>query len=585
MKNKLGILIFALPFCYYLILGLFQIEKPGFYFDEAYQLLPAVNLAQEETHYYYDCALYLKKGEGFPPLKLSQRFSSPPDKSAEISGERIFPLMLREHLGVLKTYLFIAIFKIIGINTFVVRATTLALGFAVLILVYLWTSQLFNRSVGLISLLLLSSDPNFIFHTRMDFGPTVLMLIFKMAALCLLLYWWRKNNTSAFIFAFFCLGLGIWDKANFTWFVAALGVTGLLLAGRDLRRKLRFGTVLSGLTAFFLGSSPLLLFTIVNARGTFTRVMGQDPRTQRSVFDLADNIRISFDVLLQTLNGFWLEKRVFLGYFPVRLFFPYLLFFSLIIVIVMTVRRKRIKNVNIRAVHFVGGLIIGTLLFAMFTPQMWGGHHILMIYPFPHIFCGAALGALLSLRWFKRKKRRILAIAAYGFLLLALYTNLKAAIVLHRAFATNRLEWWAWSSTINEVADYLTENPEKTTVCLDWGFYRNLSVLTAGKVKMEEKWQELNSGHGAEILKDYFADKNYLYLVHPDDMNLFQLSYHNFQEALHEFGYKVRLVKSFQDFRKRDIFLLYRVVPNSLITESNKQPSPSFFPGRSDPNQ
>ena len=68
MKNKYAILLLLIPSLYYLLAALFQINRPGFYYDEAFQLLPAINFTEDNANYYYDCALFLKKGTDSSPL-------------------------------------------------------------------------------------------------------------------------------------------------------------------------------------------------------------------------------------------------------------------------------------------------------------------------------------------------------------------------------------------------------------------------------------------------------------------------------------------------------------------------------------
>lgn len=565
MKSKLGAIILVVPFAYYLVVGLFQIEKPGLYYDEAFHLLPAVDLIQQGTQFHYNSSLSVILRDGRPPLISRHHISPCSDRQADPVEEKTFPLMLINYLGALKTYLFAIVFWLLGVDVAAVRITTVALGFLVLILVYLWTSRLFGRRAALLSLVLLASDPNYVFHTRMDFGPVVLMLIFKMASLHLLLNWWRKDSSISLITAFFCLGLGLWDKANFLWFIAALLLAGVFIGGRSLWRRLKFRTAILGGAAFAIGAGPLILLNVLNRGGTFLKVLGRDSRTHRSLFDLTDNIGTSLRVLFQTLSGFWLERQVFLDHFPVNLIFPYLFLFSLVAFICMCRQSEYIKAVNHRPVYFVLILLSGTLLFTLLTPQTWGGHHILMIYPFPHIISGAVLGACWSFRLFKSLAGKILLAASGALLIVTLYTNLKATFILHRAFATNRLGWRAWSNTLTDLADYLSEHPETKTVCLDWGFYRNLVVSTGGKVRMEEIYQDLTDQKSTDVFRDYFPDENYRYLLHPANMNLFPDGYRLFQKALGELAYQAHLEISFSDWRGREIMRLYRVAPLSPV--------------------
>ncbi|HDL64686.1 MAG TPA: hypothetical protein ENH12_04775 [Proteobacteria bacterium] len=320
--------------------------------------------------------------------------------------------------------------------------------------------------------------------------------------------------------------------------------------------------LISGIAVLLIGAAPLILFNILNSGKTFLKILDQDPRTQKSLINGLENLSTTFIVFIETLNGFWLEKRLWLGHFTVPLFFPYLFAFSLLVITCLIITSRRANKKDLSAAEFVLILFLGILFFAMITPQTWGAHHMLMTYPFPHILCGIVLVLIFSPPLFQKIKIRILACAALLLFSLTVYTDCRLTLLLHQTFAVDRSGWWAWSSRINEVADYLVTQQNKTTLCLDWGLYRNLAVLTGGRARMEDKWQALNDLPIPESFKEYFSDPNYLYLLHPENISLFPENSRIFHDALLKYGYKARRVKSFSEQGERDLYILYEVKPS-----------------------
>ena len=523
-----------LPLAYYLFAGFFQIKYPGFYYDEAFQLLPAVNFAQENCNYPYLRILDLK------------------------IGNNRFPLMRHHYGGMVKAYPLAVVFKIFGVGWLVTRITMIVLGLFILVLVYLWARQLFDIRVAFLALLLLSTDPNFIFPVRVDLGLVVLMLIFKMVSLLLLLRWWRKGGVLSFVMAFFSLGLGVWDKANFFWFVGALIASGFLVGGSGLFKKLTWGALIGGVGAFILGSSPFSALNIMRSGVTFSRMVKPDPRTQRLLMEVGRNLSVSFRVFWQTINGHWLQ-RIFIGSSPLHLFLPYLLGFSVIVFLGISLKIIVAHRLRLKKVSFVFSLMTGILLLTMLTPQTWGGHHFLMVYPFPHIFCGAVLSSLITLRSPRAAVRKVLSVMGIAVLLLAIYSNVSLTFAVHRAFARDKLPWWAWSNAIYDLGDYLSNLPGKTILCLDWGFYRNLAVVTEGKVKLEEKYENFRSGQADNVFKKCFPNNYYLYLL--SHRPLFHQGRKSFEKALKDLGYQKRLERSFRDGRGKEIYFIFKVSP------------------------
>ena len=77
--------------------------------------------------------------------------------------------------------------------------------------------------------------------------------------------------SSTFTAGMFVFGLGLWDKANFIWFLAALAGTLVALFPRETWNRLRQDRlgVLLGLAALLLGAAPFISYNLKNSGQTW----------------------------------------------------------------------------------------------------------------------------------------------------------------------------------------------------------------------------------------------------------------------------------------------------------------------------
>ena len=184
-------------------------------------------------------------------------------------GTLRLPLMLMSYIGALKAYLYFPVFEIFPVSPVTVRLPAILIGGISLLATYLALLRLANRRVALWVGSLIATDPSFIFHTRIDFGPTVLMMFLKMTSLLALIKFCQTRQSSFLALGSFLIGLGVFDKANFLWYVV-----GLLFASLVVWRKrlLEYMTVRNLLICGFfliLGSLPFIYYNVATGGETF----------------------------------------------------------------------------------------------------------------------------------------------------------------------------------------------------------------------------------------------------------------------------------------------------------------------------
>jgi 4-amino-4-deoxy-L-arabinose transferase-like glycosyltransferase len=213
----------------------------------------------------------------------------------EIFGRRL-PLMIMSYIGAVKPALYAPIFKLFGGNATTVRLPVVVVGFFTLLISYALFRRMFDRRTAVISLLLFATDPTFIFGNKLDWGPVSLMLFLEMASLYFVWRWIEEGNRRFLAIAGLLLGLGLYNKIIFGWFLAALFTSLLLFFRDDLRQLLRPRQLACFVPAFVLGCLPLIAFNIHVPMGTFKH------RTHFSSLDI-QTLRMRYYLFRGTLGG------------------------------------------------------------------------------------------------------------------------------------------------------------------------------------------------------------------------------------------------------------------------------------------
>ena len=214
-----------------------DVRVPGLYYDELFQLTTAL--------------AFVKGG-------LGSAVAWVPGTEISLAGHPL-PLMAHSYIGAVKTIAFIPVAAAFGISPTSVRAFTITVAALSLVFTYLFARRLFrSAAVAAVGTVLLATDPSFVFYSRVDFGPSVFMFLFKAIGLWQLVDWWRSGRLRPLVLGAFAFGLGVYDKANFLWIVAAVPLAALVLDYYGVRRRLDRRSALWAGGAFALGCLPFL---------------------------------------------------------------------------------------------------------------------------------------------------------------------------------------------------------------------------------------------------------------------------------------------------------------------------------------
>src|SRR5262245_9968019 len=253
----LDVLAVSVACVVFLALCLYQLDLPGLYPDEAFDVVPSMQLLLgQPVDVQRGAAIHLF-GTDFPLMSSS------------------------DYQGVTSTYLAIPFFAIGGVNVYSLRLMTVLVGLLGVVLTFFLARAWFGPVAGRLAVLMMAVSPAWVFWSRVGVYVVSEVVPITSGALLALTAWVRRrpvgtHNASLYVAAFL-LGLGLATKLLFVWVLVALVACAFILYARTLwetrrevlnnwRHWLRVG-LLAGV-AFCIGAFPFLLYNVMT-RGTY----------------------------------------------------------------------------------------------------------------------------------------------------------------------------------------------------------------------------------------------------------------------------------------------------------------------------
>ncbi len=548
-KFPAAMISMLLPAALFLSATLPNLSLPGLQYDELYYVPPAAALLKQQHDMDY--------------VRI--------DPSVIHLGARPFPLMFNYYTSFLRTYVTLPVFALWGINVATVRGSSIALGAIALLFFIAFTRRLTGRlEVAAMTGVLLALDASFIAYTHNDYVAASLMMALKGAGLWALLRGWQERETHWLYLGALLMGLGITDRASFLWLPFSLGPTLLLVHGKtilpEVRQRLpRLKHWLFAAFAFALGAAIFIAFNLATLGGTFSPMAGSFRHTTGGAdnLDFFGNLYLRLQMLTDVFSGGYLSHAIagevayqttdwhFSGS-PLSWLVPLSFCYFVAKALMRLMARLPVK----RSMVFLLAMTALLLLFTCFTPTLHRGHQLLMLYPFPHILVVLfLLEMLVRQRMIWRFSARTLERLWVAVLLVLMLAMARPIIDYHQLLQRTGGRG-VWSDAIYEIVAEADQHPERTSVCMDWGFNANLLSLTKQPVRTIRNYE--TTRRTPQQLAQLF-DSTHVFLLHAPEYTYVGGAREDFFEAVEQARAKVDTLRVFHQREGQPVAYLLSV--------------------------
>ncbi len=292
---------------------------------------------------------------------------------------------------------------------------------------------------------------------------------------------------------------------------------------------------------------PIVVFNIFTGGYTFSPLLSKlSPTNSSETFHFFNNFLTRITQLIDIHNGNFIsflfcEKEIYTN--VLKYFYPFLLIFSLSILIIYSIKSEKQNNIS-KATALLFFVVI-VILETCFSPTELSGHHLLAVTPFMTVII---VYSILTAKFLKVSVKYILVSILFLYLL---YSSVTINKFLSETGGTG-----SWSDRIYDLNDFLV-NENKEIYALDWGFTNNLIILSKGKLKVHRlytlRWDEKNLRY---ILTDAM-NENALYLAHSQKYTSFPEIRDGFFDIARNLNFKVLERNSFSLKNGESIYIVY----------------------------
>lgn len=446
-SNKIFVLIPL--FAIFVFLCVYNIHLPGLYYDEAL---------------FVNGALLGRDSDMFIHKRLFD-----------------IPFTLMPYIGALKAWFYFPIFKLIDISIYSIRLPMVLIGLMTMILNYLFVKKFFNKNIAIIFLVFSVFDISTIMTTRIDWGPTTLMMFFRVIFLYLLMMFWRYKNKKYLYYSIIVAFLGIFDKANFIWIVNA-GFASLFLIYFQRNHTLKgigLKLYLKSFVIIMILLIILLLFFDSNSLKIFDNI---------SFRNFFEEISIAFNGFMANAYGVMVGQVTIttkLEFFYKQIVFCLLFLLSLLYLMYELLNKKLRPEII-----FIFLFLLLILIQIAITPRAGGPHHFAIFSPLFYIIISYALFNMMELV----TKNTFLYKSKVYFVSFILILNCIFSLQIYNQYIAGFKHSLnlKWSKNIYSLVDYINNQSFDNVICVDWGLCTQIQALSNNSIIFNDLWPVFN---------------------------------------------------------------------------------------------
>ncbi len=468
------------------------------------------------------------------------------------------PIMVMPYIGALKAYLYYPVFALFGVSALTIRLPMIILAAFTLVFAYKVALRL-SKSLwaGNALALMMSTSLCFIISTKMDWGPTSIMMF-----LLFLILWafFRLLDTEKPVYAlvvFISILAGMYDKSSFVWFGGAFGLSAIIFH-RELFVQLWKPKFRAPFIAFLsiVAVYAAVAIPIITSMG----VVGSDS-------DFITRLRVVYALFLETMSGTAYTGYMFATQRVFSYFSAYLSIAALLGLIAMCAFSKLEREKKLNCAVLCSTAIIVFIEMAV-TRETGGAHHLIMLFPLAMliaVLCGHSALSLLQ----GRKIPRLCAMAACALAVLAVTGLNLQADLWYTGYVANEDNVYSanWDPHIYELCAYVQASGASYIYSVDWGTNNQLYAFDPRRDEKSyielkgffEEYGEKSASENALVYGEYFEGKDVLCVTKGEGMFNFPAVEGGFGQFQKDFPDKpFELIHTINNAAGRPLYLVYR---------------------------
>ncbi|HYE51319.1 MAG TPA: glycosyltransferase family 39 protein [Azospirillaceae bacterium] len=379
------------------------------------------------------------------------------------------------YVGLLKPYLHAPILAAFGASPLTLRLPMILVGALCLALTWRFARARLGGFWAGVLLVLAATDPAFVYHVRIDWGPVAFSILFKLLALGSLVRFTETRRTRDLALLVLWLALGFYDKSSFLFFVAALGAAGLAVHGDALlayarARPAHAAIVLPGAAALFAAMTAAWVLPAMEAVPSTSAHAG---------LGFAERLASTWGIYLYTMSGQAVRAWTTGELMAVQPVHPLLIVPQLLATAAVAVRGAARRRLAAEERWLVLSGLLTVLVFVQLAASrhVGGSHHAMMIWPL-HLINLVLCGVVAERALTDGARRRVRASAA---LLAAMVTatHLWVGLLTLRSFIADGPFRPGFSPAVYDLARAVRERGAAADAIhvVDWSIQEPLVTL------------------------------------------------------------------------------------------------------------
>lgn len=434
-----------------LAIRIYSIHLPGPYGDELTVTLPAYQMRWGQVPFSYNMLFF----------------------------GRWLPVTIGPHTGALPIYVQFLFSFLAGGYWFGFRILNVLYALGAIALTYYFARDFLGRRAALISALLLTFMPSFVFYSRVGEHVLFLRLVLASGLLFCFHRWWKTGRWGYFCVGCFLAGLGLSTRLEMVWWLAAVPVY-VLLAHRAVLREMwgrlwaHVPQALAGLGCLVLGAGLFVAYNVGSRGGTFAYMLENLTVTSagQQNLTLPQNLWTRLINLAVLLNGgdggdFGVPSLRFTNdLYPI----VFVIGVGLLIGRVLLRRRRGNPDHRSEFLLFTTGLILALSTFTISTLRPM---HLLMMMPLPVLIIARSLDFV--------RLRLALVIVLAALVGADLVTDVRYYRVLAETGGVG-----LYSSGVFDLVQHLREREVRSVIACDWRLLQLVEFVSSGEIGGEE---------------------------------------------------------------------------------------------------